>query len=131
MTKADKETFSKVVIQIHMELGGDAPAEDVTAHLRDGYPDLYQSKSHAGITGEVRKVLVANDPATGLPYSMSIGEGPDKKYRQLELFSVEDYIWVITEHMGKSRQYRSRAKALAAQCALVHGVELDVDALIA
>lgn len=124
-----KVSFSETVITIHRSLGGDAEAEDVAVHLRDGFPDLYQSKAHVGILGEVRKVLISNDPATGLPYSMAIGAGKNKAYRQLELFSVEDYRWVISEQMQRSRQYRNRAKALAAQCALVHGVDIDIDAV--
>lgn len=55
----------------------------------------------------------------------------DIGYKEIALFDASDYDLVIRHRIKQGHEFHAKARALAAECLDVHGVEINVEQIIA
>ena len=104
-------------------LGGEATAEGVRVAVWAALPDhMKDYLIGKGLASEVQSYFRAKG-RDGLPrYPEANASGT---HRQLELLSVDEFAYVRTKYLSRSRANAEQAERIAERCLGIHGVDIS------
>jgi len=126
MTKAEKQRLFELAQRTMAEMGGRGTVQDVAAHLRAAYPDVFMAEAERGWIVQVRNAIRRQDPETGLPSAVSVGQ---QEYVQLQILTADEYEYAIVSYLRRAKANEKVARRMAEECLAHHGVTIDVDAI--
>ena len=118
-----KHSFSELVQQVHVGLGGISTLDDIIEVLERDYASEAFEASRRTLRNKVREALRSPDD-DDLPRAYGVGNG---KYMQRGLFSAAEYEIVVADFTKRANNNLRRRQKLIVECfeRLGHTIEVE------